>query len=151
MVYCYTVMLFGLRNVGATYQQVMIVIFCDHRQKIVECYVDDIAIKSWNKEDHIKNLRIIFDLIRARKLKMKPTKSFLRVSHEKFLSFMVTSKGIHLDPDKINAMQYMKPPRNIKNLWDLQGRLAYIHCFIANLVRKYQFFSKLIKKGISFV
>ena len=58
--------------------------------------------------------------------KMNPTKSFLRVSSGKFLGFIVTSKGIHLDPDKIKAIQDMQPPKNLKELRGLQGRLAYI-------------------------
>jgi len=52
-VYCYTVMPFGLKNVGATYQRAMSIIFHSHLQKMVECYVDDIAVKNRNKNDHL--------------------------------------------------------------------------------------------------
>ena len=45
-VYCYTVMPFGLKNAGATYQRVMNAIFHKHIRKTVECYMDDIAVKS---------------------------------------------------------------------------------------------------------
>ena len=44
---------FGLKNAGATYQRAMNVIFRDHLRKTVECYVDDIAIKSRDKNDHL--------------------------------------------------------------------------------------------------
>ena len=44
-VYCYTVMPFGLKNTGATYQRAMNTIFYDHIRKIVGCYVDDIVGK----------------------------------------------------------------------------------------------------------
>jgi len=44
-VYYYTVMSFGLKNVGAMYQRVMSAIFHEHICKTVECYVDDIAVK----------------------------------------------------------------------------------------------------------
>jgi len=56
-VYCYTVMPFGLKNAGATYQRAMNIIFRDHLRKTVECYVDDIAVKSRNKNDHLCDLR----------------------------------------------------------------------------------------------
>ena len=39
----------------------------------------------------------------------------------KFLRFMVTSRGIHLDPDKVKAIQNMHPPKNLKELRGLQG------------------------------
>jgi len=45
-VYCYSVMPFGLKNAGATYQRAMNAIFHEHMHKTVECYVDDIAVKS---------------------------------------------------------------------------------------------------------
>ena len=76
---------------------------------MVECYVDDIVVKSHNKNDHLRDLKIIFDIMRAHQLKMNPIKSFLGVSSGKFLGFIVTSKGIHLDPDKVKAIQSMQP------------------------------------------
>jgi len=82
---------------------------------------------------------------------MNPTKSFLGVSSGKFLGFIVTSKGIHLDPDKVKAIQNVHPPKNLKELRDLQGWLAYISRFIANLSSCCQPFTWLMKKGISFV
>jgi len=65
---------------------------------MVECYVDDIAVKSHSKSNHLGDLRTVFDIMRAHQLKMNLTKSFLGVSSGKFLGFIVTSKGIHLDP-----------------------------------------------------
>ena len=77
----------------------------------------------------------------AHQLKMNPTKSFLGVLSGKFLGFIVTSKGI----------QSMHPPRNLKELRGLQGRLAYIRRFIADLSDRCQPFTRLMKKGASFV
>jgi len=115
-VYCYTVMPFGLKNAGATYQRAMSTIFHKHLRKTVECYVDDIAVKSRDKEDHLADLKEVFDIMRTHQLKMNPTKSFLGVTSGKFLGFVVTSKGIHLDPEKIRAIQEMRPPRSLKEL-----------------------------------
>ena len=76
-------------------------IFHEYICKTVECYVDDIEVKSHAKGDHIIDLKIIFDIMRAHQLKMNPTKSFLGVASDKFLGFVITSKGIHLDPEKV--------------------------------------------------
>ena len=115
-VYYYTVMPFGLKNAGATYQRAMSTIFRNHLRKMEECYFDDIAIKSRDKNDHLRDLRTMFDIMRAHRLKMNPTKFFLGVSSGKFLGFIVTSKGIHLDPDKVKAIQSMHPPKDLKEL-----------------------------------
>ena len=132
-IYCYTVMPFGLKNAGATYQCAMSKIFRDHLRKTVECYVDDIAVKSCDKNNHLRDLRTMFDIMRAHQRKMNPIKSFLGVSSGKFLGFIVTSKGIHLDSDKVKVIQSMHSPKNLKELRGLQGRLAYIRRFITNL------------------
>ncbi|XP_020262845.1 uncharacterized protein LOC109838832 [Asparagus officinalis] len=82
---------------------------------------------------------------------MNPTKSFLGMSSGKFLGFVVTTKGIHIDPDKVQAIQELRAPKNLKELRGLQGRLAYIRRFIANLSGKCEPFSKLMKKCVSFI
>ena len=64
-IYCYTVISFGLKNVGATYQRAMNAIFHEHIRKTVECYVDDITVKSHNKGVHLADLRRVFDIMRA--------------------------------------------------------------------------------------
>jgi len=109
-VFCYTVMPFNLKNTGATYQRVMSIIFHDHLQKTVEWYVDDIAIKSREKNNHLYDLRTMFDLMQAHRLKMNPTKSYLGVSNGKVFEslshpkeFILTS--IRSKPSKICSLQ----------------------------------------------
>ena len=70
----------------------------------MECYVDDIAVKIRAKGDRIADLKTVFDIIRAHQLKMNASKSFLGVTSSKFLGFIVTSKGIYLDPEKVRAV-----------------------------------------------
>ena len=117
---------FRLKNAGATYQRSMNAIFHEHICKTVECYVYDIAVKSSAKGDHIADLKAVFDIMQAHQLKMNPIKSFLGVTSDKFLGFVVTSKGIHLDPEKVRAVQEMQPPKSFRELRGLQGLLAYI-------------------------
>src|SRR5436853_7930323 len=132
-VYCYTVMSFGLKTAGATYQRAMDRIFHGLTRKTVECYVDDIAVKSRYKKDHLRDLKEVFELMRSHQLRMNPTKSFLGVASGKFLGFVVTSEGIHLDHEKICAIQGLQLPMNLRELRGFQGRMAYIRRFIANL------------------
>jgi len=91
-------------------------IFHEHMRKTVECYVDEIAVKIRTKGNHIADLKTVFKIMRAHQLKINSTKSFLGVASGKFLGFVVTSKGIHLDPEKIRAVQEMQPPRNLREL-----------------------------------
>jgi len=98
---------FGLKKADTIYQRAMNAIFYENIRKAIECYVGNIAVKSCDKGDHLVDLKRVFDIMRAHQLKMNPTKSFLGVASGKFLIFVVTSKGIHLDPEKIRAIQEM--------------------------------------------
>ena len=72
--YYYVTMPFGLRNAGATYQRCMLHIFGDHLGRNVEAYVDDIVVKSRKAEDLVAVLRIAFDCLRAKGVKLNPEK-----------------------------------------------------------------------------
>ncbi|RDY05265.1 hypothetical protein CR513_10904, partial [Mucuna pruriens] len=67
--FCYKVMSFGLKNVGATYQRAMVALFHDMMHKEIKVYVDDMIAKSKTPEQHIKDLRKLF--IRLRKYKLR--------------------------------------------------------------------------------
>ena len=57
----YTVMLFGLKNAGATYQHTMTTIFHEMMLRELEDYMDDIVVKSKTREDHVQILRKVFE------------------------------------------------------------------------------------------
>ncbi|KAL0303461.1 UNVERIFIED_CONTAM: hypothetical protein Sradi_6214200 [Sesamum radiatum] len=56
---------------------------------------------------------------------MNPLKCAFGVSSGKFLGFIVRHHGIEVDPAKVDAIQKMPPPRNLKELRSLQGNLAF--------------------------
>ena len=70
--YCYVTMPFGLKNAGATYQRCMLHVFGDHLGQNVEAYVDDIVVKSRKADDLVADLRIAFDCLRAKGVKLNP-------------------------------------------------------------------------------
>ena len=79
-------------------------IFYEHIREIVECCLDNIAGNNCDKGDHLGDLKRLFDNMWVHKLKMNPIKSFLGVTSGNFFGFVVTSKGIHLDPEKVRAI-----------------------------------------------
>ena len=88
-IYCYKVMPFGLKNAGATYQRAMQRIFDDMLHKNVECYVDDLVVKSKQRVGHIVDLRQVFERLLRYQLKMNPLKCAFGVLLGKFLGFIV--------------------------------------------------------------
>jgi ribonuclease HI len=147
----YTVMPFGLKNAGATYQRIMTAMFHDMMNKEIEDYVDDIVVKSKKREDHLETLRKVFDRFRLYKLKMNPLKCVFGVFVGKFLGFLVHNRGIDVDPAKASAITTMKAPTSHKELKSFLGRLSYIRRFIPGLAIVTATFTSLMKKGVPFV
>uniref|UniRef100_A0A2N9I1Y1 Reverse transcriptase domain-containing protein n=1 Tax=Fagus sylvatica TaxID=28930 RepID=A0A2N9I1Y1_FAGSY len=106
----YTVMPFGLKNAGATYQRTMTAMFHDMMHREIEDYVDDIVVKSKTRGDHFGVLKKVFERCRLYKLKMNPLKCAFGVSAGKFLGFLVHQRGIDVDPARASAIATMKPP-----------------------------------------
>ena len=55
-----------------------------------------------------------------------------------------------MDQSKIDAIQRMPEPKNLRELRSLQGHLAYIRHFISNLAGRCQPFSQLMRKDATF-
>ncbi|XP_070054824.1 uncharacterized protein [Nicotiana tomentosiformis] len=118
-------------NTGATNMRAMTTIFHDMIHKEIEVYVDDVIIKSKRSTDHIVDLRKFFNRLRRYNMKLNPTECAFRVPAGKLLGFIVSHRGIELDPSKVKAIQYLPPPKNKKDVMIFLGRLNYIRCFLA--------------------
>ncbi|KAF3650599.1 putative homeobox-leucine zipper protein ROC8-like [Capsicum annuum] len=99
-IYYYKVMPFGLKNVGATYKRAMQNIFDGLLHKNVERYADDLVVKSRKRYDHLKDLRMVFELLQRYQLRMNPLKCAFGVTSRKFLGFIVRHRGIKIDQAK---------------------------------------------------
>ena len=114
--YYYKVMPFGLKNVGSTYQRMMTRMFEQQMGKSVEVYIDDMVVKSKLVPDHIEDLGDVFQILRKYKLRLNATKCSFGVGSGKFLGYMVTHRGIEVNPDQIRAIHSLQPPRNPKEV-----------------------------------
>ena len=146
----YTVMPFGLKNAGATYQRAMTAIFHDMMHQELEDYVDDIVVKSKKREEHFYVLKRVFERCRDFKLRMNPLKCAFGVSSRKFLDFLVHSKGTDVDPAKAMAIATMRPSVTVKELKSFLGKVSYIRRFIPSLASITSAFTKLLRKKQSF-
>ncbi|PKI51576.1 hypothetical protein CRG98_028038, partial [Punica granatum] len=145
--FCYRVMPFGLKNAGATYQRAMVTLFHDMLHKQVEVYVDDMIAKSKEGEDHLVNLKRLFDRLREYKLRLNPAKCTFGARSGKLLGFMVSEHGIEVDTDKVKAIKELPPPSTVREVRGFLGRLNYIARFIANLTDKCQPLFRLLRKN----
>ena len=114
--YHYKVMPFGLKNTGFTYQRMMTRMFEPQLGKSIEAYIDDMVLKSTVVSEHVGDLRNIFQILKKYKLCLNASKCSFGVGSSKFLGYMVTHKGIEVNPDQIKAINSLQPPRNLKEV-----------------------------------
>jgi hypothetical protein len=88
-VYRLVVMTFDLKNVGATYQMAMNLIFHDLQGIIIEIYIDDVIVKSDRMGTHLSDLCLALQRMHRYGLKMSPLKCAFGVSAGKFLGFII--------------------------------------------------------------
>ncbi|KAA3477044.1 RNA-directed DNA polymerase (Reverse transcriptase), Ribonuclease H [Gossypium australe] len=144
--FCYKAMPFGLKNARATYQRAMVTLFYDMMHQEIEVYIDDMIAKSQTEKEHIQVLRKLFLRLRKFQLKLNPTKCTFGARSGKLLGFIVSDKGIEIDPDKVKDIQELPPPRTQKKVRGFLGRLNYIARFISQLTEKCDPISRLLKK-----
>ena len=87
--YHYTVMPFGLNNVGVTYQRMMTRMFRDKIGRMVKVYIDDMVVKSKQDAKHTEDLQEVFKVLRQCKLHLNVEKCAFGVGAGKFLEYLI--------------------------------------------------------------
>ena len=148
--YHYTVMPFGLKNTGATYQRMMTRMFRDKIGCTVKVYIDDMVVKSKQEVRHVKDLQGVFEILRQHRLCLNAEKCAFGVEAGKFLGYLITSRGIEVNPNQIKAVKRLKSPSNLKEVQVLTGMLAAFNQFISKFSDHCCPFCQLLKKWRGF-
>ena len=90
----------------------------------MEVYIDDMLVKLVKVELYVDHLAESFQVLKDYKMKLNPTKCAFGVSVGKFLGFIVNSREIKANPNKMRVMLDMRPPSNTKEVQHLTGRIA---------------------------
>ena len=144
--YHYKVMSFGLKNAGSTYQRIMTRMFEPQLGKNIEIYVGDMVVKSKVVFGHLGDLDGIFDVLRRHKLRLNASKCSFGVGSGKFLGYMVTHRGIEVNPNQIKAINNLKPSRNAKEVQKLTEMIAALNRFISRSGNRCKPFYLVINK-----
>lgn len=119
-VYYYKFMPFGLKNVKVTYQRMVNKMFKYQIGRNMELCVDDMIVKSKLTDAHLVDLAETFQTLKKFDMWLNPTKCAFRVNFGKFLGFIIHQRGIDANPEKVQAIIDMLPPRSIKEVQHLR-------------------------------
>ena len=105
---------FGLKNAEATYQRIMIKMLRDKIGDMVEVYINDMVIKSWESQRHIDDLMGVFEILQQHRLCLNADVCVFGVGVGKFLGYMIIHRRIEVNLDQISAIDQLKPLSNPK-------------------------------------
>ena len=148
--YHYHVMPFGLKNRGSTYQRMVTRMFEAQIRRNMEAYIDDMVVKSKQIEEYLADLGETFLVLREHKLHLNASKCSFGVSSSKFLGYMITHRGIEVNPEQIKAINRLRPPWNPKEVQRLTGMTAALNRFISQTTNKCCPFFQLLQKWKDF-
>ena len=121
-------------------------IFTHQIGRNVQVYIDDMLIKSLRENDHLDDLQEIFDILRSYNMKLNPSKCVFGVTAKKFLGFMVSHRGIEVNPAKVQAIMELEPLRTVKEVQSLNGKIAALSRFVSKAMDKCLLFFRTLRK-----
>ena len=111
-------------------------------------FIDVIFCASENVHQHLQHLELLFHRLMEKNLTINLEKSNFLRSEVKFLGHILTSTGIKPDPEKIETIQNVSRPRNLKELRGFLCLINFYTKFSKNHAAKIVPFLELLKKGV---
>ena len=115
----FIVMLFGLHNAPATFQRTMNHLLRDC-QDFARAYIDDIAVFSSGRAEHLSHLREVFNWLQMAGLTIKLKKCQFGGSQVLYLGHIIGGGKLQPDPKKTRAVkEYSQPTtkRTFEHSW----------------------------------
>ncbi|GJU86428.1 putative reverse transcriptase domain-containing protein [Tanacetum coccineum] len=111
-------------NAPAVFMDLMNRVCKPYLDKFVIVFIDDILIYLKNKQEHEEHLKLILELLKKEELYAKFSKCKFWIPKVQFLGHVIDSKGIHVDPAKIESFKdwtYPMTPTEIRQFLGLAG------------------------------
>ena len=80
-------------------------------------------------------------------MKLNPSKCVFGVTVGKFLGFMVSQRGVEVNPEKVRAIVELEPPRTMKEVQNLNGKIAALNRFVSKATDKCLPFFRTLRKS----
>ncbi|GJZ21125.1 putative reverse transcriptase domain-containing protein [Tanacetum coccineum] len=148
--YEFQVMPFGLTNAPAVFMDLMNRVCKPYLNKFVIVFIDDILIYSKDEKEHEEHLNAILELLKKEKLYAKFSKCEFWIPKVQFPRHVIDSRGIHVDPAKIESIKDWVSPKTPTEIRQFLGLAGYYRSFIEGFSKIAKSMTKLTQKGIKF-
>ncbi|GJT63570.1 putative reverse transcriptase domain-containing protein [Tanacetum coccineum] len=123
--YEFQVMPFRLTNAPAVFMDLMNRVCKPYLDKFVIVFIDDILIYSKNEKAHEEHLKVILELLKKEQLYTKFSKCEFWIPKVQFPGHVIDSRGIHVDPAKIEAIKDWASPKTPTEIRQFLGLAGY--------------------------
>lgn len=146
--YEYLVMPFGLATAPACFQRFITSILSEYLGFFCFVYIDDILIFSESVEEHEEHLRLVLTKLREHGLYASVNKCLFNQDSVPFLGFIISSKGMTMDPDKLATIRDWPMHKNIRKLRRFLGFANFYRRFIHQVSDITAPLTSLTKEGV---
>jgi len=118
--------------------------------KFVVVYFDDILIYCLSLYDHEMHVRQVLETLRKESLYANHAKCMFALDHIDFLGFVVSSKGVHVDKEKVAAIQHWPTPTIVSEVWSFHGLSSFYRQFVKEFSTIATPLNAIVKKDVVF-
>ncbi|XP_057425713.1 uncharacterized protein LOC130719087 [Lotus japonicus] len=150
-VFAYRKMPFGLCNAPATFQRCMLAIFSDLVEKIIEVFMDDFSVFGASFDLCLENLDTVLKRCVETNLVLNWEKCHFMVTEGIVLGHKISSRGIEVDKAKVEVIEKLPAPTNVKAIRSFLGHAGFYRRFIKDFSKIAKPLSNLLNKDSSFL
>lgn len=147
----FTRMPFGLHNAPATWQRLIDHVLGPELEPFVFVYLDDVIVCTSSFEQHIQVLEEVLKRIKEAGLTLSRNKCHFCKSELKYLGYVVNSKGLLVDPGKVDAILRIPTPKSVTEVRRIMGMASWYRRFIPNFASVIAPLSSLLRKNQRFL
>ena len=144
--YAYRRMPFGLCNAPATFQRCMSAIFHGFCEEIVEVFMDDFSVYGTSFDNCLHNLNKVLQRCEDTNLVLNWEKCHFMVNEGIVLGHKISERGIEVDKAKVDAIEKMPYPRDVKGIRSFLGHAGFYRRFIKDFIKTSRPLTNLLKK-----
>ena len=144
--YEWLVMPFGLTNAPNTFMRLMNHVLREFIGKFFVVYFDDILIYSTTLDLHVAHLKSVLCVLRKEQLYANLEKCIFCKDHVVFLGFVVSSKGVQVDEEKVKAIQEWPTPKSVTEVRSFHGLASFYRQFVKDFSTLAAPLNEVIKK-----
>ena len=149
--FAYRRMPFGLCNAPASFQRCMMAIFSDFIEEIMEVFMDDFSVHGTSFDNCLANLEKVLKRCGEVDLVLNWEKCHFMVKEGIVLGHVISERGIEVDRAKIETVEKLPPPTDIKSLRSFLGHAGFYRRFIKDFSKITKPLTQLLQKDVEYI